>query len=92
LSRKRFNPFACHRKPTKKEFAKMKAWKKIACLALTLSMTALAFGQKIQPAKVDNSLAAKIRRFAPTVLTANTSGLSPKDRQALLKVVAAAKL
>jgi hypothetical protein len=69
----------------------MKAWNKIACLVLALSLNALAYGQKTQP-EVDKSLAAKIRRFAPTVLTANTSSLSPKDRQALLKIVAAAKL
>ncbi len=40
----------------------------------------------------DPELAKKIRRFAPTVLTANTSRLSPGDRQALQKIIAAAKL
>src|SRR5882672_8654822 len=69
----------------------MKAWKKTVCLALMLSMAALAYGQKIKRAPADNSLAAKIRRFAPTILTANTTRLSPGDRQALLKIVAAAK-
>src|SRR6267378_1421756 len=69
----------------------MKAWKKTVCLALILSMAALAYGQKIKRAPADNSLAAKIRRFAPTILTANTTRLSPGDRQALLKIVAAAK-
>jgi len=69
----------------------MKAWKKTVCLALMLSMAALAYGQKIKRAPIDNSLAAKIRRFAPTILTANTTRLSPGDRQALLKIVAAAK-
>jgi hypothetical protein len=34
----------------------------------------------------------KIRRFAPTVLTANTARLSPNDRKALQKIIAAAKL
>jgi hypothetical protein len=34
----------------------------------------------------------KIRRFAPTVLTANTARLSPSDRKALQKIIAAAKL
>lgn len=38
------------------------------------------------------SLAAKIRRFSPTVLTANTARLAPKDRLALRKIIAAAKL
>src|SRR5436853_201144 len=38
------------------------------------------------------SLTKKIRRFAPTVLTANTARLSPNDRKALQKIIAAAKL
>jgi hypothetical protein len=37
-------------------------------------------------------LNAKIRRFAPTVITADTSRLSPGDRRALAKVVEAARL
>ncbi len=70
----------------------MKAWKKIACLTLALNVMALAHGQKPPGAKVDTALQAKIRRFAPTVLTANTSRLSVKDRQALRKIIAAARL
>lgn len=38
------------------------------------------------------SLAAKIRRFAPTTLTANTSRLSANDRRAVAKLIEAAKL
>jgi len=53
-------------------------------------MTALVYAQMANP--VENSLSAKINRFAPTTLTANTASLSPNDRQALLKIVAAAKL
>src|SRR5256714_2349831 len=34
----------------------------------------------------------KIRRFAPTVMTANAARLSPSDRKALQKIIAAAKL
>jgi hypothetical protein len=34
----------------------------------------------------------KIRRFAPTIMTANTARLSPTDRKALQKIIAAAKL
>jgi hypothetical protein len=34
----------------------------------------------------------KIRRFAPTVMTADTARLSPNDRKALQKIIAAAKL
>ena len=40
----------------------------------------------------DPELARKIARFAPTTLTADTSKLTPKDRQALAKIIAAAKL
>ncbi|HWN10610.1 MAG TPA: hypothetical protein VNO50_15330 [Pyrinomonadaceae bacterium] len=40
----------------------------------------------------DPELARKIRRFAPTVLTAGTSHLSPGDRKALIKIIEAAKL
>jgi hypothetical protein len=43
-------------------------------------------------AAADPELAKKIRRFAPTVLTANTSHLSSGDRKALKKIVEAAKL
>jgi Peptidase family M49 len=44
-----------------------------------------------QPAG-DPELARKIARFAPTTLTADISKLTPKDRQALEKIIAAAKL
>src|SRR5687767_10446092 len=37
------------------------------------------------------ALHAKIRRFSPTVLTADTSRLSANDRKALQKIIAAAK-
>src|SRR6266850_2134137 len=40
----------------------------------------------------DPELARKIRRFSPTVLTANTASLSPGDRKALNKTIEAAKL
>jgi len=40
----------------------------------------------------DPELAKKISRFAPTVLTADTSRLSANDRQALKKIIEAAKL
>ncbi|MDX6444243.1 MAG: hypothetical protein QOH71_1317 [Blastocatellia bacterium] len=70
----------------------MKVWKKLVCFALILNMTALVYAQKTRQPQPDTSLAARIRRFAPTILTANTSGLSPNDRQALIKIIAAAKL
>jgi hypothetical protein len=40
----------------------------------------------------ESSLEAKIRRFAPTEITADVSHLSAGDRQALDKIIAAAKL
>src|SRR5215204_296748 len=58
-------------------------------LAMGLLFTTL-IGQK--PAGGDAELARKIARFAPTTLTADTSKLTPKDRQALDKIIAAAKL
>ncbi len=64
--------------------------KKILCSALALSMTALVYAQK-PPAPVNDPLAAKIARFAPTILTANVASLSPNDRKALQKIIAAAK-
>src|SRR6267154_5548315 len=65
-----------------------------------LTLTALvinAFGsQRRRAAQAGSaeatSLTKKIRRFAPTVMTANTARLSPNDRKALQKIIAAAKL
>jgi hypothetical protein len=46
----------------------MNLWKISVCLAITLNLVAFVFGPNGQRAKVDTALAAKIRRFAPTVL------------------------
>jgi hypothetical protein len=54
-------------------------------------MITLVYGQK-RSAPPDNSLADKIRRFAPTIMTANTSSLSANDARALQKIIAAAKI
>src|ERR1700720_2525443 len=70
---------------------KMNLWKMSVCLAITLNLVAFVFGQNRQRAKVDTALAAKIRRFAPTALTADTAHLSVADRKALQKIIAAAK-
>ncbi len=49
--------------------------------------------RKAAPPKAPESpLAMKIRRFAPTVITADTSKLSRGDRQALDKIIEAARL
>ena len=69
----------------------MKSLTAIAILCLYL-ITTPAVGQKSKAPMGDPELAKKIARFAPTVLTANTSRLAPKDRQALAKIIAAAKL
>jgi hypothetical protein len=48
-------------------------------------------GQDKNKATGDPELEKKIARFSPTVLTADTSKLSAGDRQALTKIIAAAK-
>jgi hypothetical protein len=70
---------------------------KIAALVLAfIFSTAPALAQTRVPerprASDPGDLAAKIRRFSPTVLTASTARLTPKDRLALRKIIAAAKL
>ncbi|MDT4966599.1 MAG: hypothetical protein QOJ64_1336 [Acidobacteriota bacterium] len=63
-------------------------------LILSLGMSMAANSKHNQPERVpaDTSLASKIRRFAPTVVTADISGLSASDRRALTKIIAAARL
>ena len=58
-------------------------------LILPLMITSL-ISQKKQTG--DDELGKKIARFAPTTLTANTANLSVKDREALAKIIEAAKL
>ena len=78
----------------------MKSWHLIVSVALvSICMTVAPLAQKkraqrmsVQSEPADAAaLAAKIRRFAPTVLTADTSRLALRDRQALRKIIAAAK-
>ena len=75
----------------------MFSFKKITALSLMFAFsTATALAQTPVPARPrasdPGSLAAKVRRFSPTVLTASTARLTPKDRLALKKIIAAAKL
>jgi hypothetical protein len=75
----------------------MKSWKQTVSLMLVLAFLVVCPGAQKRKSKPVPSpdvapLAAKIRRFAPTVLTANTAPMSAKDRQALQKIIAAAKL
>ena len=66
--------------------------KVILSLILTMGLiTTTLTAQKPEPGG-DPELAKKIARFAPTTLTADVSKLSAKDRQALGKIIAAAKL
>jgi hypothetical protein len=71
----------------------MKLAKQIFSLTLiTAFLASTSVGRMQKPKASDpGALAKKIRRFSPTVLMANTSRLSVKDRQALQKIIAAAK-
>lgn len=68
------------------------------CLKVCLLAAALAapicgsYGQEKSSKPAGSQLNAKIRRFAPTEITADASGLSKNDRQALEKIIAAARL
>ena len=67
--------------------------KAIALILMMFLMTTISTSQTlVQKGSGDPELAKKIRRFSPTVLTANTTHLSAGDRQALIKIIAAAKL
>jgi len=61
----------------------------VFCLLL-LSLTITPLISQNKTANTD--LEKKIARFAPTVLTADTAKLSPKDQQALAKIIEASKL
>ena len=62
-------------------------------ISFILTMALIASSSTAQqPASGDPELARKIARFSPTTLTADVSKLSPKDRQALDKIIEAAKL
>src|SRR6266536_79769 len=75
----------------------MSLWKQIVSITLiSTAISAFSLAKRIDKCQSDSaadlSLAAKIRRFAPTMMTANTSRLSLNDRKALQKIIAAAKL
>src|SRR6266446_4134099 len=63
-------------------------------LLLTMPLTSISGMQRRggKTAPGDPELAKKIRRFSPTVLTADTSRLSANDRKALQKIIEAARL
>lgn len=60
------------------------------CIIVTMGLIATNLTAQKSPG--DSDLARKIARFAPTTMTADVSKLTPKDRQALDKIIAAAKL
>src|SRR6266446_1813330 len=72
----------------------MKPWKKIVSLALTLALLMLVPDSRALSTNMGTptSLAAKIKRFAPTFLTADITTLGANDVRALRKIIAAAKL
>ncbi len=61
-------------------------------LVISLLMIGNAQRRSGNTSVADPELARKIRRFSPTVLTANTAHLTPRDRQALRKIIEAARL
>jgi hypothetical protein len=69
----------------------MNLLKSTILIVLTMALISTTLTAQKQPAG-HTDLAQKIARFAPTTLTADTSKLSPKDKQALDKIIAAAKL
>jgi len=73
----------------------MSALRRAVAFLLIVGFTVTTLtGQKKQTRKTggDPELEKKIARFVPTVLTANTTSLSPKDRLALKKIIEASKL
>lgn len=71
----------------------MKLVKSIVTPLVMMSLVITGLGnQKRRKPAGDPELAKKIARFSPTVLTAGVSQLTPGDRQALSKIIAAARL
>src|SRR4030095_14208377 len=61
-------------------------------ILLSLAMSISNGQQRDLKGTSDSELARKIKRFSPTVLTADISRLSVGDRKALEKIIEAAKL
>src|SRR3954466_12157678 len=74
----------------------MNSWTKLCSLILILSfaltMSANPKNRKREAPHGQAPLAARARRFAPTTITADVSRLSAGDRQALTKIIEAARL
>jgi hypothetical protein len=74
------------------EWMKILATVFLFCLAITSSFPAVAQSKKSVPIPNLTELQKMAARFAPTPLRVDTSKLSPGDRQALAKLIAAAHL
>ena len=74
----------------------MNIWMKISALAIILSimLPVTSVSQEKMQKQSDDlaTLNAKIRRFAPTVITSDVSRLAPNERRALEKIIEAARL
>jgi hypothetical protein len=70
----------------------MKFCSLLLIFSFTITMSANPKNKKRETITPETSLGAKIRRFAPTVVTADLSRLTAKDRQALMKIIEAARL
>src|SRR5688500_9042019 len=85
-----------HKREVREESLPMRVTLKVCALftALCVLLPSVAVAQKRGGAQAGElgELNAKIRRFAPTLITADTSRLSAGDRRALQKVVEAARL
>jgi hypothetical protein len=64
----------------------------VLIFSFALATSANPKNKKNQMATAQTSLAARIRRFAPTIITADVSRLSTGDRRALVKIIEAARL
>jgi outer membrane murein-binding lipoprotein Lpp len=74
----------------------MKVCSRLFVLALALCVLLPVYGSSQRKAEIQSSeiesLNSKIKLFSPTVITADASSLSPSDRQALAKIIEAARL
>ena len=66
--------------------------KKFYLILFSISLASASVIAQSKSSSEENELRDKIARFAPTVITADLKNLSPNDRKALGKIIAAARL
>lgn len=66
--------------------------KTILTLIIAMGLVSTTLTAQNDKSSGDPELAKKIARFAPTTMTADVSKLTPKDREALQKIIEAARL